>query len=226
VGDYDSAAWLYHKLPEMWRDPARGAIPLSWPFNPNLCDRFPLGMAWAREHRTTNDWFVAGDSGAGYLNPGCLTPPRSYSDLPSGLAAWEKRCVPLYQQWDISLTGFVIDGYAPGLAPEGLDAYSRFSPGGLIAQKIPAQGLHNGMPFLRMSSDLDGTPANAAQTIHRLARGKPPGFYAFRTVLKTPSWHAQVEQEILRTDGNKIKFVDLYTLLALVHEYQANQQKQ
>ena len=28
VGDYDSAAWLYRKLPEMWRDPARGSTPV------------------------------------------------------------------------------------------------------------------------------------------------------------------------------------------------------
>ena len=151
VGDYDAAAWLYRKLPEMWRDPARGSTPLSWAFNPNLCERFPLGMAWARERRTTNDWFVAGDSGAGYLNPGFLTPPRVHSGLPSGLAAWEKHCARLYKQWDITLTGFVIDGYARGLSPEGLDAYARFSPDGIVAQKIGLQGVHKGMPYLRMS---------------------------------------------------------------------------
>jgi hypothetical protein len=225
VGDYDSAAWLYRKLPEMWRDPARGTIPLSWAFNPNLAQRFPLGMAWARQHRTTNDWFIAGDSGAGYLNPGYLTPPRPYSDLPSGLAAWEKRCASAYQQWDISLTGFVIDGYARGLSSAGLDAYARFSPGGLIAQKIPQQGIHNGIPFLRMNADLDCTPANAASAIRKLVHGTPPCFYAFRSILKPPGWHAQVEQELARTEGDKIKFVDLYTLLALVHEYEKSQQK-
>ena len=65
-------------LPKMWTDPARGTIPLSWAFNPNLCARFPLGMAWPRENRRPNDFFVAGDSGAGYLNPGFLSTPRPH----------------------------------------------------------------------------------------------------------------------------------------------------
>ncbi len=65
-------------LPKMWTDPARGTTPLSWAFNPNLCERFPLGMAWPRENRSPNDFFVAGDSGAGYLNPGFLSTPRPH----------------------------------------------------------------------------------------------------------------------------------------------------
>src|ERR1035438_1938828 len=52
VGDYDSAAWLYQTLPKVWRDPARGKIPLSWAFNPNLSERFPIGMAWANRKST------------------------------------------------------------------------------------------------------------------------------------------------------------------------------
>ena len=222
VGDYDSAAWLYHMLPDMWRDPARGQIPLSWAFNPNLCERFPIGMVWARERRTTNDWFVAGDSGAGYLNPGYLTPPRPQSGLPSGLPAWEQHCDGLYQQWDISLTGFVIDGFARSLSSAGLDAYSRFSPDGIVTQKILGQGVHQGMPYLQMSADLGGNPAEAARTIRQHANGSLPGFMVFRSVLKTPTWHAQVEQELHRIAGDEIKIVDLYSLLWLVREYETN----
>jgi len=44
-----------------------------------------------------------------------------------------------------------------------------------------------------------------------------------RTVLKTPAWHAQVEQELHRMTGNKVKVVDLYTLLWLVREYEQNE---
>ncbi len=219
VGDYDSAAWLYHKLPEMWRDPARGSVPLSWAFNPNLCQRFPLGMAWARDQGTTNDWFVAGDSGAGYINPGNLTPPRAHSGLPSGLAAWEKHCEQFYQQWDITLTGFIIDGDAPGLSPAGLDAYARFSPDGIIAQKIGRQGVHQGMPYLRMGMDLDGSPTEAAQAIIKNTSGAAPSFSVFRSILKTPTWHLRVQQELQNLEGDKIQVVDLYTLLQLVREY-------
>jgi hypothetical protein len=222
VGDYDSAAWLYRELPRLWRDPARGTLPLSWAFNPNLCERFPLGMAWARQHQTTNDWFVAGDSGAGYLNPGFLTPPRTHSGLPSGLAVWERHCQRFFEQWDISLTGFVIDGYAPGLSPEGLDAYARFSPDGIVAQKIPRQGVHHGMPYLRMRTDLDGPPAEVAKTLFRLAEGPKPGFLVCRSILKTPSWYAAVGRELNKLAGDQVQVVDLYTLLWLVREHETH----
>jgi len=226
VGDYDSAAWLYRKLPEMWRDPARGKTPLSWAFNPNLAERFPLGMAWARERATTNDWFVAGDSGAGYLNPGYLTPPRPYSGLPSGLAPWEAHCRRWYRQWDISLTGFVIDGFAPGMNEAVLDAYARFSPDGVAAQKIPAEGLHGGMPFLRMGPDVGGSPASAAKRILRECQGPKPRFVVCRSILKPPSWYLDVQREIEKAAGASVRVVDLYTLMRLVrirHEQERDQ---
>lgn len=222
AGDYDSAAWLYQMLPKMWRDPARGRIPLSWPFNPNLAERFPLGMAWARQNQTTNDWFVAGDSGAGYLNPGYLTPPRPESGLPSGLDAWEKYCEKFYQQWDISLTGFIINGSARAISSAGLDAYARFSPDGVVSDNIGIRGVHDGMPFLQMTGDLGGNPADAARSIRDAASGLSLSFLAFRSVLKTPTWYSQVAQELNRTAVNQIKIVDLYSLLWLVREYQTN----
>jgi hypothetical protein len=219
VGDYDSAAWLYQELPRMWRDPARGRAPLSWAFNPNLAERFPLGMAWARERASTNDWFVAGDSGAGYLNPGYLTPPRPHSGLPSGLAAWERHCREFYQHWDLSLTGFVIDGYARGLPSEGLDAYARFSPDGIVAQKIPPQGVHGNMPYLRMATDLPGDAAEAAKAMRSLVVGPAPRFAVCRSILRTPSWYARVSEHLRQIAGDEVQVVDLYTLLWLVREF-------
>ncbi|MHB8972966.1 MAG: GxGYxYP domain-containing protein [Pirellulaceae bacterium] len=222
VGDYDAAAWLYRELPRLWRDPARGSTPLSWAFNPNLSVRFPLGMAWAREQRSANDWFVAGDSGAGYLNPGYLSPPRPHSGLPSGWPAWEKQCQEFYRQWDISLTGFVIDGNARGLDAEGLSAYARFSADGMVAQQIDRQGVHENMPYVRMATDLQGAPADAARTISRLVSGLPPRFLVCRSILQSPSWYAQVEQELKTLRGGTIEVVDLYTLMWLVREYESH----
>lgn len=222
VGDYDAAAWLYQQLPRMWQDPARGQTPLSWAFNPNLCERFPLGMAWAWENRTSNDFFVAGDSGAGYLNPGYLTVPRVHSGLPSGIAVWERHCQRFFTQWDISLTGFVIDGYAPGLSPDGLDAYARFSPDGIVPQKIAPQGVHNGMPYLRMGGDLPAIAQEAARVLRYGASGPVPRFAVFRSILQTPTWYLQVEQELHRIAGDEVRLVDLYTLMWLVREYEAN----
>ena len=222
VGDYDSAAWLYQQVPRMWTDPARGKTPLSWAFNPNLCERFPLGMAWTRENRSANDFFVAGDSGAGYLNPGLLSPPRWHSDLPSGMNVWQRHCQQFYEQWDLSLTGFVIDGFAPGLTAEGLDAYSRFSPDGIVPQKIPPQGIHQGMPYLRMGADLPASPIAAARTLYRSVGGVRPQFAVCRSILRTPSWYVQVEEELKKLAGDQVQVVDLYTLMWLVREYETH----
>jgi hypothetical protein len=222
VGDYDAAAWLYQRLPAMWTDPRRGETPLSWAFNPNLCLRFPLGMAWAREGMTDRDFFVAGDSGAGYLNPGLLTPPRWHSDLPSGMATWERHCQRLYDQWDITLTGFVIDGFGPPLAEEGWDAYARFSPDGIVPQKVDLQGIHGDMPFIRMGTDLYGSPEEAAESIVRRFRGPLPDFHVNRSILQTPSWYAQVDEQVAAMAGGQAMAVDLYTLLWLVREVESN----
>jgi len=222
VGDYDAAAWLYWNIPRFWKDPSRGQVTLSWAFNPNLCYRFPLGMAWTRQHRTDRDFFIAGDSGAGYLNPGYLSQPRPHSGLPSGWKAWERHCRQLFRQWDIGLTGFVLDGYARGLDEEGLDAYSRFSPNGIVPQKIREQGVHKGMPFLKMAGDLPHGERDAAEVIAQRSRSPLPRFTVYRSILKSPSWYKRVEEETHVLAENRVVFVDMITLLWLVKEYEKN----
>lgn len=222
VGDYDAASWLYRKLPGMWGDPARGRVPLAWAFNPNLAERFPLGMAWARLGATTNDTFVAGDSGAGYLNPGYLTPPRPHSGLASGLEAWERHCRAFYERWDLSVTGFMIDGNARPLSPEGWVAYARFSPGGIVAQKVPAQGVRSGMPFLRMATDLSPDVGVAVREIVGMCGGVRPRFVVCRSILQSPGWYAAVSEQLRMSHGDSIEVVDLPSLLWMVREYEAH----
>ena len=86
VGDYDSPSWLYKAVAAFFSDPQRGQVPLGWAFDPNLADRAPQALAYAYRHATTNDFFIAGDSGAGYLNPRALT-VRPDSKLPPALEA-------------------------------------------------------------------------------------------------------------------------------------------
>ncbi len=217
VGDYDSAAWMYWMMPTLWTDSNRGSVPMSWAFNPNLAERFPLGMAWTRASRTDNDFFIAGDSGAGYLNPGLLSVPRTHSGLPSGWNAWENHCAKFFTQWDISLTGFVLDGNAPALTTEGLDAYARFSSDGIVAQKIAVSGVYNEMPYVRMGEDLPSDAAAAAVRINVNCQGTAPEFKVFRSILKSPSWYKQVDAEVAKLNGG-IVMVDLYTLMELLKE--------
>ncbi|HYG33573.1 MAG TPA: GxGYxYP domain-containing protein, partial [Clostridia bacterium] len=95
VGDYDAPAWLYKAVPTFFPDRTRGQVPLGWAFDPNLADRAPQALVYAYRHATTNDFFIAGDSGAGYLNPRALT-VRPDSGLPSGLKVWTEHCRRYY----------------------------------------------------------------------------------------------------------------------------------
>ncbi len=224
VGDFDSPAWLYHMAPSLWTDPARGTVPLSWAFDPNLCLRAAPAMAWTRATATAQDSFVAGDSGAGYLNPGALEAPRP-SGLPSGVATWAAHCRRFYRQWDLKVTGFIIEGDSPGMGPSGLKAYSSFSPGGIVGQKLPGQALVDGMPVLTMSTDIGGSTSQAAASVRGLFQPDAGVQFAVaRAILQTPSWYRAVAQGIAaRASGDPlppVQVVDLPTLLALVTEHQ------
>lgn len=217
IGDYDSAAWLYSQVPSIWDDPKRGEMPLGWALNPNLADRASVAMVYTRQTRTDNDFFVAGDSGAGYINPGMLQEPRPFSGLPSGLKTWEEHCKRYYKQWDLSITGFIIDGYAPGLNEDGTRIYTAFSPDGIVAQKIESQGVFEGMPFIRMNLDLDGRPEDVAKTICSRFDENMPQFLIFRTILKKPSWHLEVRDH-LKKMCPEAEIVDPYTFFALLKQ--------
>src|SRR5579883_1572218 len=154
VGDYDSTGWIYQRIPDLWGDPARGSVPLGWAFNPNLSDRFAPGLVYARRKSSSNDSFVAGDSGAGYVNPMNLVEPRKWSGLPSGLDVWTRHCQKYYKLWDISVTGFIIDGYAAHTSGKVEEAYTTFSPNGLGLQYGKGWGVYHGTPFIQVEESI------------------------------------------------------------------------
>jgi hypothetical protein len=217
VGDWDSAAWMYQMLPMLWEDPARGSVPMGWAFNPELAERFPAAFWYTHATRTANDTFVAGDSGAGYVNPSPLAAPRP-SGMPDAVNLWERHNKEWYERFGLGITGFVIDGYAPPMPDSVLDAYSRFSPRGTVAQKVPPLSLHQGMPLIRMSSDLGGSPEDAAKTILSFLDGTAPDFHIFRAVLKKPSWYADTAAA-LKKDRDDVVVLDPYTFMVLAGRY-------
>jgi hypothetical protein len=220
VGDYDSAAWLYQEFPHHWDDRSRGTVPLAWAVNPNLEQRMAPALHYAHLSATPADWFVAGDSGAGYLNPGALQEPRPRSGLKSGLAAWVAHCRPLMARWDLSIVGFVIDGFAPGLNEQGLDAYAQIAPDGIVGQKIGEVGLHGTMPYVRMSSDVGGVPEEAAKRLAPQIDGRRHAFLTLRTVLVDPGWHKRFWDALREARPKEnIQVVDPYTFFFLVKRY-------
>lgn len=244
VGDYDSAAWMYRMIPRLWGDSARGKIPLGWAFNPNLAARFAAGMHYVRTNASPNDYFIAGACGAGYLHPRYLVKPSRMSELPSGVYAWVRHNQRWMKKFDISITGFIIDGSelpmrTPNDHPDVWDAYSKISPDGIGGQFIRNIGVHNGMPYMPMEwqnevlgSERLGKPAlqetynSYADFILRRASKSAPSFALYRTIL----WHPDEIKTLMDTlkqkeGGDKVEFVDPYTMMLLVKQFIANKQE-
>lgn len=219
VGDYDSAAWVYQMMPHLWDDPARGEIPLGWAINPNLADRFGPGMAYLRATATANDFFVAGDNGAGYLNPGNLVEPRKHSGLPSGLELWVEHCTRAYRQWDLSVTGFIIDGFAAPTDDKILAAYARFSPDGVGLQRGARTGMAGSMPYVTHMQDLYGPVEKDAQTILAHVHAKVAPFLMYRTILWTPTNQKRLREAVQTLPGgDQVEFVDPYSFFRLMQQ--------
>ena len=214
VGDYDSSSWLSQTTPSIWDDPARGKIPLMWAISPVLSERVPMAWEYRRKTATKNDYFVAADNGAGYLNPGELQMPRM-SGLDDATKDWAAHCKPYYKRWGLTVTGFVIDGFADGLNKNGLDAYREFSPNGIVPQKVKTNMLYRDMPVIRSGWDVnDSDPKVAAAHVAEHVVSEQMPFHWFRNILKSPEWYKQVAEELKRLNPN-IVIVDAPTFFEL-----------
>ena len=222
-GDYDSAAWVYQSMPAFWNDPARGTIPISWAFNPNLADRFAPGFDYFRKTKTPNDFFVSGDSGAGYVNPMAFVEPRRFSGLPDGLDVWIDHCKEYFKRWDVSGIGFVIDGDARTCDRRTLERLSAYAPDGITTHRGAAMGVvrnpYGGKTAFRpMNFDLPNAERGAEIVLGDVRTNKGPQFNMYRTILWTPgALKAMFDRVKADQDrGSRVEFVDAYTLWLLL----------
>jgi len=203
AGDFDSSAWAYQQLHLLWNDPARGTVPLGWAVNPNLSKRFPLIFEMMYESLTPQDRMTTGDSGAGYLNPTQLFAPRA-SGLPDGSAVWKEWCLPFYQQFDLSFTGFLLNGKAGNMTHECQTFYTTFSHDGLTNnhRRSPdypmVPSLEGNTPVFEEIDLPDGNATAAAQVVVERydAAGQGAQFMVFRGTLKSPSFYAAVVEAV------------------------------
>lgn len=69
ISDGDNIQYNQHRMTQIWRDPARGTIPLGWTISPALIQAAPAMAAYYLRTATPNDELLAGPSGAGYMYP-------------------------------------------------------------------------------------------------------------------------------------------------------------
>ncbi len=223
VGDYDSAAWATSMLPGFWDAGDRGSVNMGWAINPNLSERAPMFFEYAYRTRTAHDHFMAGDSGAGYVNPTQLLSPRRPSGLPSAVEAWQHHCRQFYQAFGMNFTGFVINGLSGVIGPEAERIHTAFSPNGIVIQEAVNQGdvhLEGTMPVFVHNSDLSVNAPEAADTVHSLAQPDTLQFLMFRSILRPVSYYATLNN-LLRSSRPDLNYVfcspDVFSYLARVH---------
>ena len=165
MGDYDSVAWLTNVIPALWESEGRGKLPLAWGIAGIQDARATHIYNYMYQTATDNDYFVATNNGAGYLNPQFLIPENkdaAYAGktVPDGLDAWVKFCTEKYTKFDLSATPFIIPNWLQSLGKTStltrvLEAYRSFSPTGLGWYHWSSDGLVSisGTP---LSHTLDG----------------------------------------------------------------------
>lgn len=222
-GDYDSSAWVCQADSVFWEDPARGSIPISWAFNPNLADRFAPAFDYFRKTKSDNDFFISGDSGAGYVNPMSYVEPRRFSGYPDKLDVWIEHCVKYFKQWDISGIGFVIDGDAPTSDRKTLSRLAEYAPDGIVAHRGPVMGVVDNpsggkTPFRPMNSDLLNPDHGRQIILGDVRSNRGPQFNVYRVILWSPSQLKQLFEEVKKDPerGGRVEFVDMYTFWLLL----------
>ncbi|HEX3489907.1 MAG TPA: GxGYxYP domain-containing protein [Streptosporangiaceae bacterium] len=68
--DGDNLQYDQHHMRQLWDDPSRGKVPLNWTVQPLAADAAPTFLAYYQRTATSNDYLMAGPSGAGYVYPG------------------------------------------------------------------------------------------------------------------------------------------------------------
>jgi len=207
VGCFDNPAWTSRNTLSLWDDPNRGKLPLMWCVTPIIERRAPQVLDYWRRSATPNDYFAAGDNGAGYTSVGQFQEPR-ISGLPDGCQAWADHCKPYYAKWGLSVTGFVINTFAPPMGPRLLDSFSSFSPNGIIpsGDGLATASIHNGMPVLKAVASLTNaklTLDQAAQLIAKSVKSRQPfHFHWYRAINMSPSWYVELMDKVHTLNPN------------------------
>lgn len=222
MGDYDSACWLERMAYSKWNDSNRGTLPISWAFNPNHLRRVAAIYEYYNRTRTIQDSFIAGDCGAGYLNPSRLLTNR-VSGLPSARDKWIAHNLKYFRATDTKISGFLINGTEGPLGSDVDSMYAAFSPDGTFSQPLwypQGNHLYLSMPALLQQRDLAGNATTDADIVQPAGALASTQFLNYRTVLQSPSYVKNLFNNVVQRDtGVPWALVDARTYASLASCY-------
>ena len=135
-----------------WASPQRGSIPVAWAVDALLSERFPALMDFYASTATSNDSFIGGVAGAGYVHLGALDEAQ--------LEAYATRAGRLFKEYMPKDAPADTFGWANW---SSLDTYKKFAaaagqaPGAFVAQPLTGTQGYFKCPVLNQNS-ADGTP--------------------------------------------------------------------
>lgn len=191
MGDYDSSTWLNTAMIKNWNDKKRGVLPLAWPICPDISRRAGHVMDWMYKTATTNDYFVVGDNGLGYLNPFFFDDPRRPKGLNGSLETWKAQNLPILKKFDLDISGWLTTNYYADeendyIFKKVYDTYSELTPKGIATNKL-YKSIYNGVPTIQLY-DLGVNLDIAYNAIKgRATIPAEPTFHYLRCVVTSPS---------------------------------------
>ena len=210
IGDYDSSAWLKEMVPTCFNQSSLGELPLMWAFNPNLSDRVPMIFDYVYEHKTTNDYFITGDSGAGYVMPSYI----------ADLSVWQEFNRPYLEKFDMDIVGFILD--KKPMKQREFQAYAEMGIKGACYNNYSEHLVVYGgtTPFIRMHDVYPGTEG-WLEGMYAVMTGNGTNFASFRTIRLYTDQIVNAIREFeayanAQNDGYTYKYVDMYTLFDLI----------
>ncbi len=238
VGDYDSSAWLKEHIYTMWLkgggDDKLGTLPLMWSINPNLSERVPVIFEYLYANKSSRDYFVGGDGGAGYIIPEALFTGRTLtmsghtrpSNYGNGSTAFANLSKTFYDRFDMKMTGFIINSGHRTLTREVAACISSYSPllNFTTCYNNPLVRYGNTY-FVYCQNELTEKTTVAGTTNYNLANHyitnymKNGNFGAFRTVCWSPTQISQFVEGFASYkagQGKTVKYCDPYTYLNML----------
>ena len=223
MGDYDGAAFLGRLLPGVWDDPKRGQIPLNWGFDGSLADRVPQVFDYVFKTKTSNDYFVMGDNGAGYLNIEQLLDAKRPKNLLGNVDSWVAYNKKINARFDLSVGGYYIFG-TPVINASLINVLKQFSPDGIGTMTRVENKMVSGVPIYEVTTAFDNS-VNVPYTIDYIHNNTKdvktaPCFSSYRTIWVKPSQIVDIVDGLKKQYPERnYEVVDPYTFKNLYKQY-------
>ncbi|HYM40424.1 MAG TPA: hypothetical protein VEY12_09865 [Thermoplasmata archaeon] len=126
VPDGDNLDFIANRMRQLWAEPERGTFPIAWSLSPLLADLAPPYLDYYYGSATSDDRFVLGPSGAGYLYPDYLGPgdldpylqsTARYANATGMDVAW---LLNAFVASEIPYRSSTLSAYVDALRPAGL----------------------------------------------------------------------------------------------------------